>query len=376
MTDRIIEFVRKKDLVFIKKLGQGACGETVILYDDVIDENFVCKKYAPIHEPLKEELFDNFVREIKLLHLINHPNIVRVFNYYIYPDQFAGYILMELVNGTDIEEYLTATPARINEVFLQTIAGFRHLENHGILHRDIRPQNILVSADGTVKVIDFGFGKRIETTTDFDKSITLNWWCQPPSEFADHTYNFATEVYFVGKLFEKIILGAEIEQFAYKKLLHRMCEERPSNRIESFAKIEQGVSSEKFSEITFTHNDLEAYRYFANDLSNVITKIERGTKYYEDPNAIERKLEDIYRKVMLEEWLPSNNLVLSCFLNGGYYFSKRAYIKVTNMKGFLELLRACSRDKKSIVLGNIHSRLDAIPRYDKSLPDFDEDIPF
>lgn len=187
MPDRIVEFVRKKDLIFVKELGQGACGKTVVLYDEVIGESFVCKKYAPIHEPLKRELFDNFVREIKLLHVLNHPNVVRVFNYYLYPDKLAGYILMELVRGTDIEEYLNTNPEQANQVFLQTVDGFNHLEKHGILHRDIRPQNILVSDDGLIKIIDFGFGKRIVTKHDFGKSITLNWWCEPPLEFGNQT---------------------------------------------------------------------------------------------------------------------------------------------------------------------------------------------
>src|SRR4051812_22579916 len=103
MTDqRIIEFLRKKDFVFKGALGRGACGETVLLYDDVIDETFVCKKYAPMQSQFKETLFANFVREIKLLHLLNHSNVVRVFNYYLYPNAFTGYILMEYVQGKDV----------------------------------------------------------------------------------------------------------------------------------------------------------------------------------------------------------------------------------------------------------------------------------
>src|SRR5436305_1578858 len=97
MTDRIIEFIRKKDLVFVKELGRGACGETILLHDDVIDENFVCKKYAPLDSTGNTELFRKFVQEIKLLHLLNHINVVRVFNYYLYPERYAGYILMEYI---------------------------------------------------------------------------------------------------------------------------------------------------------------------------------------------------------------------------------------------------------------------------------------
>lgn len=375
MSNRIVEFLRKRDLIFVKELGQGACGKTVILHDDVIDEDFVCKKYSPFHEPLRKELFENFVREIKLLHILNHPNVVRVFNYYLYPDKLTGYILMELVVGSDIEEFLRLNPEKASEIFIQTIEGFHHLEKNEILHRDIRPQNILVSDEGVVKIIDFGFGKRIAASQDFDKSISLNWWCEPPLDFTNQTYDYTTEVYFIGKLFEKILVESGVEQFAYKTLLARMCASDPSSRIESFGKIKQEILAEKFTGIDFSESELSAYRSFANNLSNVTSKIEQETKYYDDVQEIERKLEDAYRKVMLEDVLPANTVVIRCFLNGAYYFSNRFFMEVANLKRFIELLRSCSKEKKNIILSNIFTRLDAIPRYNESATTYD-DIPF
>jgi serine/threonine protein kinase len=375
MPNRIVEFVRKKDLIFVEELGQGACGKTVILYDEIIDERFVCKKYSPSYESFKQELFGNFIREIKLLHTLNHPNIVRIFNYYLYPEQFAGYILMELVKGEDIERYLTVNPDQINQIFLQVIDGFNHLEKCGVLHRDIRPKNILVSDEGVTKIIDFGFGKRIATNQDFDKSITLNWWCDPPLDFADQTYNYTTEVYFIGKLFEKIIFGASIEQFAYKQLLSRMCASDPSRRIESFSKIQQEILTGKFVDMPFSDDDLVAYRDFATDITSAISKIEQSTKYFDNVHDIERKLEDVCYKVMLEEWLPDINIVIRCFLNGSYYYSKRNSVEVSNLRRFVRFFRSCSRENKSIVLSNIFTRLDAITRYHEETS-FDEDVPF
>lgn len=235
MTEKVIEFLRKKDYKLIKELGSGACGKTVLLYDEIIDEKFVCKKYLPYFEHHKELLFKNFVQEIKLLHLINHRNIVRVFNYYIYPDHLTGYILMEFVEGSDIEEYLSEHPENINEIFLQTIEGFSYLESNNILHRDIRPLNVMVTDGGVVKIIDFGFGKRIADKEDFDKSITLNWWCETPPDFEQELYDFQTEVYFVGKLFEKILKEQDIEQFKYLTVLNSMCAQDRGERIMKYA---------------------------------------------------------------------------------------------------------------------------------------------
>lgn len=376
MSDRIIEFVRKKDLILVRELGQGACGKTVLLHDQVIDEHFVCKKFSPIYEPMKQELFRNFIREIKLLHILNHPNVVRVFNYYLYPDQYAGYILMELVQGTDIEEYLTENPEQANQIFLQTIDGFAHLEKHDILHRDIRPQNILVSNEGITKIIDFGFGKRITTGSDFDKSITLNWWCEPPIDFATQTYDYSTEVYFIGKLFEKIILETEIEQFSYKSLLSKMCARNPEQRIGSFIKIRQDILAGRLDDIPFSDDELNAYRNFAHDLSRVVSKIEQSAKYFDNAADIERKLEAAYRTVMLEQWLPSNAIVIQCFVNGSYYYSNKSFLEVENLRRFIHLLRSCSKEKKDIIISNILTRLNGVARYQEQTKFDDDGIPF
>lgn len=90
IAESVIKFVRSRDYVLQRELGHGACGATVLLHDDLIDEHFVCKKYLPISENYRELLFDNFVRETKLLHEIQHENVVRIFSYYLYPKQFSG----------------------------------------------------------------------------------------------------------------------------------------------------------------------------------------------------------------------------------------------------------------------------------------------
>lgn len=375
MSERVIEFLRKKDLVHVDELGAGACGKTVLLYDPLIEEHFVCKKFAPIREPMRQELYENFVREIKLLHLLHHPNVVRVFNYYLYPDQMAGYILMENIGGTDIEEYLGDNPENVDQIFTQVVDGFAHLEGNEILHRDLRPQNILVSDEGVSKIIDFGFGKRASVGSDFDKSITLNWWCEVPDEFEGERYDYATEVYFVGKLFEKIILESNIDQFSFSPILSDMCKKDPKDRIQSFSAVKQALLSTRMSELPFSDEELDAYRRFADDLSMSVSKIEHSTKYWTDPDDVERKLEDAYRSVMLEQEVPQAPIILNCFLNGAYYFSRKTLISVANVRRFLQLFRSFSHGRKEIVLRNLHTRFDATPRYHEQV-DFDDDIPF
>lgn len=375
MQTNLIKFIRRRDYQLLKELGKGACGSTVLLFDDLINENFVCKKFAPYSENDRRQLFENFVRETKILHQLNHENVVRVFNYYLYPDSLTGYILMEYVEGAHIDDFLASSPELINELFLQAIDAFRYLEQKGILHRDIRPQNLMVANTGTLKVIDFGFGKRIQQSDDFDKSVTLNWWCEPPAEFSTETYDFKTEVYFVGKLFESIIQDNDLDQFKYTDLLGKMCQRNPTKRIESFVAVQQHVQADPFFEVGFSDEEIAAYREFSEAIQRQITKVERGTKYLDDVARIQADLEGSYRTFMLEEYVPDSAIVLRCLIKGEY-FRKQGGLPVHVVRTFVHTLKALSPEKKRIFISNLHTRLDAVPRYDVPKVDFDDEIPF
>jgi serine/threonine-protein kinase len=371
--NEIIQFLRKRDYRLVKELGQGACGKTVLLHDSLIDEHFVCKKYVPYTEAHRQRLFNSFVREIKLLHKTYHQNVVRVFNYYLYPEQFTGFILMEFIDGQEVDDYLTASPEQTNEVFLQAVAGFAYLERTGILHRDIRPGNLMVRVDGVLKIIDFGFGKEIRGSEDFEKSISLNWWCQPPNEFQESRYDFCTEVYFVGKLFEAIVQANQVNHFKYGDTLLRMCQVSPHSRLRSFADVEKEVGSQQFLEIDFDQTELDAYRTFADSLCRHITKIENGAKYAEDMTRVQTQLNELYRGFMLEQWVPDASVVIQCFVIGTYYYRKHQ-LAVSDVRNFLHLIKSATGEKSRIVLANLHTKLDAIPRYSKDLEA--DDVPF
>ena len=370
----VVAFIRRHDYRMVRELGQGACGKTVLLYDQQIDEHFVCKKYTPSLEDRRQDLFAGFIREVKLLHKVLHPNVVRVFNHYLYPEQFSGYILMEYVDGLDVDDHLAENPEHTNDIFLQAVAGFGYLEQVGVLHRDIRPGNLMVSSEGVLKIIDLGFGKQIERSADFDKSITLNWWCEPPLEFQTARYDFKTEVYFVGKLFQRLIQENQIAHFKYLETLSAMCRRDPSSRISGFTAVEQTIRSEQFFESDFSEQDLDAYRAFSDALCHHITKIENGAKYATDIVRLRTQLTDVYQKVMLEKTVPDSVVVLRLFLDGMYYYRK-AGLEVAIVRDFLSLLRGTLDERANVILANLHTKMDAIPRYSPNeiTPD---DFPF
>ncbi|WP_323586644.1 protein kinase family protein [Aliarcobacter butzleri] len=371
LKDKVIEFIRTKDFRFIQELGNGAFGKTVLLIDEEINHQFVCKKYMPLKYIDKKEFYKNFINEIKLLHLLYHKNIVRIFNYYLYSDYFTGYILMEYIDGNDIFTYLRNHPENLNNIFEQTINGFVYLENNNILHRDIRPTNIMVDKLNNVKIIDFGFGKEINFEEDNKKSITINWWGSVlPDDFKEKTYNHKTEIFFIGKLFEDIINEIDVS-FKYKHILKKMIEKDYNNRIDSFIDIQREILENNKVYNLFTEDEKIIYQDFADIFSETISERENNAVIKMNAEEIIKDLKNLNQKTMLEDYVSSNH-ILQIFIRGNFSFYKKSYStdRIRNFSHFFERL---SKDKQNIVLFNLETRfLDT-----KSYHDTNEDeIPF
>ena len=129
-----------------------------------------------------------------------------------------------------------------------------------------------------------------------------------------------------------------------------------------------------FFEIDFSHEELSTYRNFSNNLYQLISKIENGTKYFDDIDKLQNRLGTLYKSCMLEEDLPDNTNLIRCFINGAYYYKSNFIFKVYVLKNFIDLLRSCSTEKKNIIIGNLYTKIDAVERYYKTEPN--EDIPF
>lgn len=371
MSDDVVKFIRRRDYRFIRELGRGGCGRTVLLQDDVIDAQFVCKKYEPNLPELKEEPYQNFVNEIKLMHRVHHPNVVRIFNYHLVPHRFLGFIVMEYVAGLPVDKYIEANPGRLSAIFKQVVGAFCHLGECKILHRDIRSSNILVDADGNVKLIDLGFGKRIQKPEDFDKSITINWAYTPPQDFDEGKYDFRSEVYFVGKMFNQIIRNNDLLDDRLTSVISVMCSDRPRERYDDFSVVRAALDATSIQSEEFEERDVSAYREFANQLDRCVASIENRATYIQDASIVAEKLQNVYSDCMLEEYVSGRKIV-RCFINGSCKIFGDRELNVGVVRVFLQLFRRLDFDRRRVVLSNLFSRLDGKHRYDK----FDQEIPF
>ena len=138
----VIVFNSKKNFTYVKPLGGGGTGDTHLFLDETTGIQFAIKKYVPKDHRFIDDHYKRFVDEIIILFNISHPNIVRIYNYYLFPEAKTGYLQMEYVDGVSIDKFEPDGWGKDwNDIFSETIAAFEYLEQHGILHRDITAEN-------------------------------------------------------------------------------------------------------------------------------------------------------------------------------------------------------------------------------------------
>ncbi|MGM0789880.1 MAG: protein kinase family protein [Bacillota bacterium] len=358
----VVEFDRIKQFIHVKSLGQGGTGDTHLFKDETTDMLFAFKKYSPEDTTYIDEYYERFVEEIKILFNISHPNIVRVYNYYLYPENKLGYLQMEYIDGVAISDFEPMLYEKDwSDIFTETIAAFEYLEAKNILHRDIRPANIMIDKNENVKVIDFGFGKKLVNQDRNAKSVFLNWpVTQWPNETADERiYNHQSEIYFVGKLFSNVI-GEDLAHFKFKHIIDKMIQLDPNERYASFNDVSVEISQGVLGEIDFTEREKTLYRNFADILSSHLVKHKNRYDPVTDINIIINRLATLIRNSSLESHIQDNGQLISCFINNAFTFNSRTDIPLSIIIDFYQLLQSLVLYKQKIVLDNINVRLSKI----------------
>jgi serine/threonine protein kinase/Tfp pilus assembly protein PilF len=156
----------------LEKLGEGGMGE-VYLAEDTKLERKVALKFLPMEFTKNKEANERFEREAKAAATLNHPNIVTIYEINQHEDQ--TYIAMEYVEGETLKDRIASGPLPLAEVIdytTQICEGLHKAHEAGIVHRDIKPQNILIDKDGRVKILDFGLAKLRVGANGYSPSIT------------------------------------------------------------------------------------------------------------------------------------------------------------------------------------------------------------
>lgn len=371
----IVDFPTNRKYEFVRALKSGGTGKTILMQDTMLNKFFVCKKYSPMQKQYEKEFYNRFIDEIKIMYAIYDINIVRIFDYYLFPEHSTGYIIMEYVEGKNIDEYFKEEDTdKINSIFVQLINAFAYLEKNNILHRDVRPENVLIDDSGTVKLIDFGFGKNVNEVGNEENSIYLNWpVSQKPEELYSGVYNSQTEIFFVGYLIKNLLAKYEMNSFKYTELLRKMIEISPQKRINSFLTIQDEISNQAMETFDFSREQKNIYRTFAEDLKNSISVIKDSLIVEKDIGIIIEKMKKVLRDNALEMYISNNYVLISCFIKSNYTYYTGKEIPVVEVKNFYNFLVSQSSENREIILNNLYGRLNKIPVVNSM---YDEELPF
>ena len=187
------------------ELGRGGMA-TVYLAHDVELERPVALKLLAQHLVGDEEFLARFLREARLASRLSPPNVVRVYD--------AGdadrrpFIVLEYVRGDSLAGSPRASVGRVVELGVQACAGLQHAHDAGLVHRDVKPANLLVRTDRVLKIADFGIAYAAESTRHTQVGTVLGTAAYlAPEQVAGGDATAASDVYALGAVLYELLTG-------------------------------------------------------------------------------------------------------------------------------------------------------------------------
>lgn len=207
--DRYTGTILKDRFVLEDIVGSGGMA-IVYRATDRVTGNTVAVKILKEEFVSDEQFRRRFLNESRAISMLRHRNIVSVIDF-----DFEGnlqYIVMEYVDGITLKDFIRSQkiiPAGIAiKVTMQILSALQHAHERGVIHRDIKPQNIMILNDGTIKVMDFGIARinKFETITMTDKAIGTVYYISPEQARGEHT-DERSDIYSIGVMLYEMLTG-------------------------------------------------------------------------------------------------------------------------------------------------------------------------
>ncbi|MEP7340374.1 MAG: tetratricopeptide repeat protein [Acidobacteriota bacterium] len=223
----------------IRELGKGGMG--IVFLGERADDQY--KKRVAVKVIKRgmdtEEIVARFRHERQILASLDHPNIARLLDGGTTADGLP-YFVMEHIEGQPIDEYCSTHKLTTNERLnlFRTVCGAVHYAHQNlVVHRDLKPTNILVTEDGTVKLLDFGIAKILNPEMFPETVLPTRTWERPmtpayasPEQVRGQTITTASDVYSLGVVLYELLTGRrpyEFKSLAPHEIAKVVCETQP-----------------------------------------------------------------------------------------------------------------------------------------------------
>ena len=223
-----------------KLLGRGGMGEVYLAAR--ADGQYEQKVAVKLMRPEAVGQLERFHAERQILAKLEHPGIARLLDSGVAPGE-RPYMLMEYVAGQPIGAFCQGRRLSLRarlELFLQVCEAVSYAHAHLVIHRDLKPGNILVTADGCAKLLDFGIAKVLNADFAGDATVTRAAPLTPghaaPEQLAGQPVSTATDVYALGTVLYELLAGRgpwELRQLPVSVAIHKLLHEDapPASRV-------------------------------------------------------------------------------------------------------------------------------------------------
>lgn len=193
----------------IRTIGEGGMANVYLAYDTILDRN-VAVKVLRGDLAGDEKFVRRFQREALSASNLYHPNIVSIYDF----DEWEGnyYIVMEYVEGKTLKQLLkrrgALTVTEVIDIMSQLTDGMAHAHDSYIIHRDIKPQNIMILDNGLIKITDFGIAMALNSTQlTQTNSVMGSVHYLPPEQAAGKGSTIRSDIYSMGVLMYELLTG-------------------------------------------------------------------------------------------------------------------------------------------------------------------------
>ena len=193
----------------IKYIGGGGMSKVFLAHDVILDRNVAIKilNYDFTNE---EDLKRRFMREALSATSLTHPHIVNIFD--VGEEGELHYLVMEYIEGQTLKEFITSngplSPEQAIPIMRQLVSAISNAHYNGIIHRDIKPQNILMDSDGDVKITDFGIAMALSATAHTKTNSVLGTvHYLSPEQARGGMATMKSDIYSVGIVLYELLTG-------------------------------------------------------------------------------------------------------------------------------------------------------------------------